>query len=512
MIQNNKYLKVPSSLVLSCVPLFLLVIYFLKGFSLTHDAISWHGAYHFYYSQIGKGIIPYWNPYSQTGTPFFVYYQSLGLLDPFHFLFIGLNKITGCSTLTSYIAYYLSCYYLFVLGTYYTLKFITEDKKISLLFSLILCLACCPTFLRQNGALLPFYLIPFITYYLLSFFKENDAFKKGMYLFLSFFLSAISVNIHIASGLFFYIFLLLVFVFVLKIGSVKQTIEFAKSRSGIAWISVSCAMFILMVLPVLALYIELHYDNEMFPTIRFLQKNENNLAKLYASDFIAQNIFSDTFTNGLKTSVTTGNLLGLIFEPFPYRIYPTELSEIKLFVGTFPLLCFVVALKKPKNRMVYLFSAVALFIFFIMYNFRTLIVADSSVLQVAISTIFPLLNMMEVYQNFGILFLFCLIIVGAIGFKKIIAGNKQAILYVAITLFFLKHIIILFVLAPDFGGTLLSLALFMLGLVVLVLFCIKQRNRLVRFVKVIKPIRIVLILLLIELLFFNYNYAIRRYH
>ncbi len=306
-------MKEPAPLVLAIVPLFYALFYLLKGFSPTHDAISWQGAYHFFYSQIQNGVIPFWNPYSQTGTPFFVYYQSFGLLDPFNLVFIGLGKVTRCSTLTAYVFYYLFCYYVFVLGSYYTLRSITGDRSTSLLFSTVLSLACCPTFFRQNGALLPFYLIPIITYYLISFFRETIPRKKGICLFLSLFFCAITVNIHIASGLFFYLFLFLLLVFLLGIASLRDTVAFMISRKGIVWTLLSLAVFVLVVMPVGALYIELHQNSELFPTVRFLQKNGNNLVRLWASDLLSQDVFNSAFTNELKTSITTGNLLGLIF-------------------------------------------------------------------------------------------------------------------------------------------------------------------------------------------------------
>jgi hypothetical protein len=544
-----------SPLLVASVPLFYAVLYFMKGFSPTHDAISWQGAYHYFYSQIQNGIMPYWNPYSQTGTPFFVYYQSFGLLDPFNFLFIGIGKLTGCSTLTAYILYYFFCYYVFVLGTYYTLKSITEDRSTSFVFSMILSLACAPTFFRQNGALLPFYLIPFITYCVLSFFKESDVNKKGVYLLMTLVFCAITMNIHIAAGLLFYLFLLLLLAFVLGIGSFKETVAYVTSKRGSIWLLISFAVFVLIVLPVGALYLELHHDNELFPTVRFLQKNGNNLVRLYASDLLSKDVFNSAFTNDLKTSITTGNLLGLIFEPYQHVIYNIQSSEIKLFLGTFPLVCLVLSITGAKDRRTYLFAAMALFILFIMCNFRTFVVTEFSFLQAAMATVFPLLKMMEVYQNLGILFLFCLTVVGALGFRRIRNETKLTVpvFYVAIGVIFLKYFMLFVFWASRYWdraseimssfpfeeglskvyAEVLRKVLFLSGLgknlsidglhswlkviVPLVVICaaglvyciVKYRRRLVRFALSIRPaycIATILILLSAELIVFDYVY------
>jgi hypothetical protein len=452
VIKYNKYIEHSPPLVLFLIFILFLIIFLVNGLTPTHDAISWQGAYHFFYSQIEKGIIPYWNPYSQTGTPFFVYYQSFGLLDPFNFIFIFVQKITGCTTLTTYIIYYLYCYFIFILGSYYTLKFIVKDQMISLLFSLILCLACAPVFMRQNGALLPFYLIPFITYLLFSFLEENNTKKKGFYLFLSAFLCAVTLNIHIAAGLIFYVLLFIIMVIVLKIASIKETVQFVKSKSGIAWILISLAVFLCVVMPVLALYSEFHFDNELFPTVRFLQKNGNHLVTLYASDFISQSVLGEAFTNNLKISITLGNLLGLIFEPFNHVIPHIASSEIKLYIGIIPLLCVLVAIIKVRDKFVYLFATIAYFLLLIMCNFSNVIVTEPSFFQSIMSTLFPLFRMMDAYQNLGTLFLFCLVIIGAIGFKKIMFENRITIQVIAIILLSIKYLSELFI-----AGKLLSI-------------------------------------------------------
>ena len=89
--------------------IFILVgsFWILTGYQPSHDVIEVHGLSHYFYSSIARGVIPYWNPYTQTGTPFFPYFQAGGFLTPLQFFCILLQVLTGCTTLTTYVLHYL---------------------------------------------------------------------------------------------------------------------------------------------------------------------------------------------------------------------------------------------------------------------------------------------------------------------------------------------------------------------------------------------------------------------
>ncbi|MCP5003909.1 MAG: hypothetical protein GY941_08165, partial [Planctomycetes bacterium] len=113
----------------------------LSGYGPIHDTISWHGIVHLFNTSLEKGIIPFWNPYSQTGTPFFYYFQVWGVLDPVNLTLIIAQKLTGCSTYAIYVIRTMFWYFIFISGTYNLLRLLIKDNRISLYFSFVLFLS-----------------------------------------------------------------------------------------------------------------------------------------------------------------------------------------------------------------------------------------------------------------------------------------------------------------------------------------------------------------------------------
>jgi len=432
-----------AHIIIASIFIFVAGFFILTGYGPIHDAISWHGTFHYFYSSIEKGIFPYWNPYSQTGTPFYVYCQAFGLLEPSNFLFIFIQKITGCNTLTTYILHYLFYFFIFIIGTYHLLRIITKSNSISLLFSLVLFLSCFPIFMRQNGALNSFFLLPSITYFILMFFIDNDTNKKRFYFFSASYLFALTVNIYIPAGVMFFVFLFLIFVFLFRPERIRETFNFMKSRKGLFSLGVAVIVVVLISFPVLALYYSFHDAdiNEMFPSVRIFQKNGNNLVKLYVSD-LKENLFSEKFTNNTKTSSNLWNLVGLIYEPSIHFMGERLPSEIFLYVSFLPLLGIIYAFKK-RNNYAYIFLVISFFTLMIMSNFKKEVLSPPTFFQNSIIKIIPFLKTVEVLQNFGPLFLFSLIVVGAIGFKIAVDDNKSRFIWNTSILFvFLKCLLL----------------------------------------------------------------------
>lgn len=431
-----------AHIIIAAIFIALACFYILTGFTPIHDAISWHGIYHYFYTSIEKGIFPFWNPYSQTGTPFYVYYQPFGLLEPSHFLFIFFQKVTGCTTLTTYLLNYLFYFFVFILGAYHSLRIITRSNSTSILFSLVLLFSCFPIFMRQNGALNGSFLIPLITYFLLLFFEEDRNIKKGFYFFIASYLFALTLNIYIPVMTIFYLLFFLILIFLFKIAKLQEIFKFVKSRNGLFWIAASVVVIILISLPVLTLYHDFHNNNEIFPSVRVLQKNENNLVRLYASD-IKDNLFSEKYTGNLKVSTNLWNLLGLISEPL-LLFTGAPSSEVFLYISFFPLLCMFIAIKQ-RNRYTYVFLTSAIVTLLVISNFKDKIVTQPSLFQKVIISIIPFLRTVEVLQNFGPIFLFSIVVLGAIGFKSILPNNKdKSIWNIPILAVFSKNLVLLF--------------------------------------------------------------------
>lgn len=410
----------------------------VSGYLPTHDAIEFHGLSHYFYRAFERGVVPYWNPYSQTGTPFFNNYQSFQLMLPSQFVFIAFQKITGCTTLTTYVLHHFFMYFIFILGTFFTVRAILRSigndgngNHISLMFSLILLMACFPIFMRMAAIL---FLIPFITFFLLQFFYAKNLHRKGLYLFLTSFLISASLNVYIPIWLFFYLMMFLILSFVFKIADIKTTLRFFIGKVGGLWTGISLIVSFCIAAPVIALYCELHNGFVYIPTVRFLQKNGNNLIKFFASD-LRESLFSEGFYVNVKISLTSGNLLGMLIEPFQYLINGIASSEVVLYLGPFVLMGIWIALKKARSRYTYVFLITGLLTLLVSCNFSSRVDAEASIFQHALLTMFPFMRMSDVFQNGGSLFLFCLVILGAIGFQQIPSTDKRRVFLIIPFLF-----------------------------------------------------------------------------
>lgn len=407
----------------------LAAFFIMTGVTPNHDAMEWAGASHYFYSSVAKGVIPFWNPYSQCGTPFYPYFQSFGLLEPSNLFFILVYKMTGCSTLTVYLLHYLYYYLVFILGAYFLLVFIVGNRKVSLLFSLVLFLACFPVFMRQNGALNVIFMIPFLTLLFFLFIKEEDLHRKGFYFFLASFLCAASAHVFIPTITIFYLTVLFASALLFGFLDKKKMFSFFLSRVGFLWTISALFVAALVCAPIFALWYDTAYHNELFPTLRFLQKNGFFLVHGYASDLITQ-LASEGFSNNLKTSLTVLNITGLFSEPLVWSGIPgATSSEIRMYIGLLPLSCVVGAwFLCGKDKRTWLFSVLALSVLLLSCNFKIDVVATCGLSQKFLIYFFPFLKSTEVYQNFGSLFLFCLTVVAAIGFCKILQMKSRGFL------------------------------------------------------------------------------------
>ncbi len=415
----------PIVLVFACLAAFFIG----KHYTPIHDAADWVGTFHYFYASIEKGVIPLWNPYSQTGTPFYTYYQPFGLLEPVNLLIALTKAVTHVRSLTAYLLDYLFRYFIFILGTYYVIKVVVSSSRTAVLFSMILACACFPMFMRQNGALNSFFLVPFITFFVLLFSKETDNGKRWFYCLVISYLCALSLTIYIPSGTLFYLALLLLSVFLFRLVRLQDIVRLLGHRTSPLWLSLSVVVAVLVALPVAALYYDFSNGNEIFPSVRILQKNGNHLVHLFASDLAADPLSTD-MTNNLRVSCTIWNVVGLGLEPLigAFREASSQevMSEIRLYAGLFTVFCVIYAIKAGQ-RFAWMFLILAIAALFTATNFSQSVESQATPIQKAIITAFPLLGKVEVMQNIGALFMFCFVVVGAVGFQRLVGVTSRTI-------------------------------------------------------------------------------------
>jgi hypothetical protein len=381
----------------------------------THDAIGWHGVYHYYAEVLGQGRFPWWNPYSRGGEPFFPYLQLIGLVQPSYLIFVALQKASGIPSVIAYSSHYFFQIYLFVIGIFLVVHRLTRNPAASALFALLALLGFLPSVFRQNGAILGFVFIPLLHYFAIRFFEETRAERRGVLLFMLAAVSAIGVNSLIAIPIILFLLCLTVGLVVADRALLCGGLRYLGTRSGARWLAASIAVSALLVAPVVALFLEFRLVDELFPLIRLLQHGQEQFPQCFASD-LASGLFSERHTGHRLISMTPENLLGLFYEPL--RALPVQpKSEITLFLGSLTLVSAALAIWKVRSPwkagiILMLLVPVAASV-----NFNGEVHAVGHPVQLIARNALPFLKLTDVVQNNGVLMLYSLALLGGMGLR-----------------------------------------------------------------------------------------------
>lgn len=431
-----------GALILAVLCAFPPALLMLARLTPIHDSIFWYPLFAYFYESIAHGVIPYWNPYSQLGSPFFPMFQSLGLLDPLNLILALLYKFTRVNSLLLYLIHLFFQFYLFLVGTYFTLIHVTRNVRQSLLFSVVLFLGCLPTIMRQHGLII-FFLIPLTTYCILLFFTETSWKKKGVLLIILSLLFAVSLNTYIPIMFLLHSGLLILLCLIFKIGDLKSSLEFLRNRKGLGWLSLAALIGLMATPPVLALYYELNNNNtELFGGVRFFIKI-GKLIPFYASDLTGGSAFLGEIST--RVSLSLFNLIGFVVEPFWQKYDFREwhrLSEMRLYLGIIPLLCVIPALGRGRNAYSWVFFSLSLIMLAICCNFSTSSMPGPNFPTTWLMlTLFPFLRDIGTFQNVAGIFVFDLIILAGIGWNCASEPAKRKILLAAALVFLLKGLL-----------------------------------------------------------------------
>jgi len=456
--------------------IFIVLIITFTIFQLTpeHDSIVWFVGWDFFYNTLTEQhVLPLWNPYDQTGTPFYPYYQPFGLLNPIQFIVVFLQKLIGWESITSYLVQFFAYYFIFIIGSYHVLRLATQNNLISFFFSIILMLACFPIFLIQNGSLHSVYLIPLISFFIMLFFNKNSKSKKGFYFFISIILISIGTLVYIPSAIIFHVIFFIIFGVLFKIFSVGNIIEFFKLKYYYRWSIPAIILGILIIAPVGQFYWQVTHDNELFPSLRVLQVTDNHLVECPTTELSGDVFLSKD--NDL-ISLTLANLIDLVTSPitdfitakikqdpiFKEKILwfstdynpllPEHLreetafkrSEILLYISILPLLCILLLLFLIKNVSSYakLFLTLTVITLLITNNMGYQAISDSTFFQKILFNFIPGMQKYHVIQNLGALFLFYIIVIAAIGYDYLVKKSSlYFVFYISIFILLIKYFI-----------------------------------------------------------------------
>lgn len=409
----------------------------------THDSFIWLGSYYYFMENLVAGHYPFWDPYSLTGTPFYPYIHTHGLLDPIVYLSYAMVKFLGSSTLTSYVYFYLFRLLAFAVGAYYLYKHVSGSRLAALVAAGVLVFAVAPTAFRQMGILENVFLTPLTLYFLLKTIDGIASSGKGRYTYLA----ALGVCIGISVNVFipaYFTFNLIVFVIVLFAAGLKRFSEIKPALSDKRFIvcaAVVAALVVLMALPSAVLFRESRSpENEHFPSVRIIQKNDGLFKQMVASD-VSGEVLSTKFTNSKGVYSSYGNLINLIYPDF-WMVYgvsiygpkegfncrgdvcPDLISEAFQYIGIIPFLAAVFGFLFARNRYRFAAAAMLIVISINMLSAYGVHGRPPNWLQSAFNAVFPPLKMMEVRETLSGFFLLYLCMLFALGIKDIIEGAE----------------------------------------------------------------------------------------
>ena len=491
----------------------------LAGEMFTHDAIVWYGSYHYFVESLSRGVIPLWDPYTISGTPFYQNIPHVGDLDPIVLLCAIAVKL-GMTPLTTFIYMHLSRLLVFAFGAYYLFKFITGCRASSAVAACVLFFSMMPGNLREQTVFLAF-LSPFAVYFLLRFFNDAEPYKKYLYLFLFALTTGITFNVFIPA---YFLLNIIVFFFaaaLLKLIDVKKTV--ASLRFRLIPLSI---IFIMLVAAIAAPSLATYSDSrsagsELFPSVRILQKNASVYKELMASD-IGSDALSQRFTNNRGVYSSWGNLLSLAY-PDLWKAYFQKFNALKAYdfisetfqyIGIIPFIIALIGLLYSKSRWRILALVMLVVISINMISWEGVHNKAPNILQEAFNTIFPFLRMIEVRETFSGFFLLWLCLLLSLGlriffdsvnFKAFVDMRLRALLLLPAVLIAGKVILTYMYLRPSLYLSMVDvMAFIVIGIFAVLIYLYQQ--------KMLAHARLCAILLVITLVDIGYyNLSMKPY-
>ncbi len=404
----------------------------------THDSIVWYGSYHYFIEALSNWSFPFWDPYTLTGTPFYPAIHAHGMLDPAAFLALFMVKIFDTSILTSFSYFYLFRPIVFIAGAYFLFKVISRSYLAALLSAGVLMFAITPGIFRQMGILQNVFLAPFSMYFLIKTLEHADTKTRYVYL------AGLALTIGVALNVFipaYFLFNLFAFIIVIVItGCVKIDRFKAVFQGRRAW-AYTLAIFVMLVFmaaPAFTLFRESKRpDNEHFPSVRIIQKNNNVFKQIEASN-LTDDVLSAKFTDFKGVYGGVGNLLSLAY-PDLWKYYFGErdgfrfkgtrfgddfVSECFIYVGIVPFFVALVGFIHSKSRYRYAGAIMLVLIAANMVSFSGVHNRAPNLVQRAFNVIFPPLKMMEVRETLSGYFLLYMCLLLSLGISLAATSEK----------------------------------------------------------------------------------------
>lgn len=358
---------------------------------LSHDSIIWFGVFSYFFDCLRHGILPLWNPYMNCGEVFFLNMHVLHLWDPSTLLLALAGKFFRINSLAVYHYDLLLRYLIFISGSYIFFRRLAKYRFSAFFAFIILAFsAVCTSYLKQNGFILSFYLLPWILLYTFKFLEEDNPLSL---IWLSF-LWGVAVCSYHAMYLISSVSLLFTCIFLSKGFDFSKKSYFSNTRkSGFA------ALLVFLFLSINLLPVFLTYTRDTVATLRIFQAP--NAANAYPADFF--NLF-------------TPYSFMLHFEMIYFKSILA--SEAFLYIGLIPLFLAIVGLLYSRHR--YRTG----FMFALGVAVLLMLGTKFGVLKL-FYYIFPFFSILRNTHTFVMFFIFCLLYFTCIGTDVIVERIKN---------------------------------------------------------------------------------------
>lgn len=395
---------------------------------LSHDAILWFGSYAYTADSLLNGHLPLWDPYGQAGNSFYQNLSLLGLLEPISLFYILLVKIFSISILKSYIYLSITRVIFMSVGAYFAYKQITGFKNSAKVAGAAFFMAIFSSSLHQNGFVNLFMMMPWILYFTLKYLDKIGERGASRYLYGAVTALGISFNIYVPVYTIFFLsvfFLISFLTGAVRIPGLKTLLQ----KSVVKELSVAFAIILLFSAGPASSYIkDMGSNGELYPFLRS-----------YTSSVGAQKMMvSEKGKNALSSEhysdeVITGTFLNLtqIIAPYYWEV-KWKLSLHRFFQETFQfiglssiLIIFATLLVRSRFKWATILTTV------IVALFMSSLVASNPPLfyHKILSTLFPFLKLIKVYESFLGGYLFSLALLLAMGLSCLEDESKAEAFY-----------------------------------------------------------------------------------
>jgi len=235
-------------------------ILFLGTSTIGHDNILWaYPIFQFFAEGILQGRLPYWNPFTHGGEPFYPLLPHIRLLDPLPFLVVGIGQFFTRDLLILFQWDRVVRVGVAAVGIYLVLRPWARHLLVRLsLIPILLFSSFMTTSFRQDAVMNHFIWVPYVTFFLLRILYAGDVRWRNWFALAAF----IGLN---GQSLFFVGVWMFLLFFMVGLGLFRRdlVLDLFRTRRVSLKLLVLAALIGLMALPDLALF--LSRDRYVFP-------------------------------------------------------------------------------------------------------------------------------------------------------------------------------------------------------------------------------------------------------